>query len=151
MITEKIEHYWRQFASATGLTGVKYFDVSEYGDSKKKSDELAALIASGVKTANSSAVGLYEPDEVVPKVGDYNIILDGSGSPVCVTKTELVETVPFNQVSAEHAYHDGEGDRSLKSWRKAHINFFQHEYAEEGRQFNEQVPCLCEIFKVVYK
>lgn len=65
----------------------------------------------------------------------------------CTTKTVVVETVPFNQVSAEHAYHEGEGTRSLDEWRKDHWKFFKQEYADEHHPFNEELPCVCEVYK----
>lgn len=51
---------------------------------------------------------------------------------------------------AEHAYHEGEGDRSLSYWREVHEKFFKSEYAQMGKQFHEKIPCVCEVFKVVY-
>lgn len=42
-------------------------------------NELARLVIIGQKTATTSAIELYEPDEHVPQVGDYNVILDGRG------------------------------------------------------------------------
>ena len=67
-----------------------------------------------------------------------------------VTQTTVVETIPYNLVSAEHAYHEGEGDRSLSYWREVHEKFFKSEYAQMGKQFHEKIPCVCEVFKVVY-
>jgi len=83
------------------------------------------------------------------KVGDWNIILDGQGKPVCVVQDKVVEIIPYNQISAEHAYHEGEGDRSYQYWRKVHDQFFEEEFKANGQKFYPQAPMVCEIFEKV--
>ncbi|MGV0169107.1 ASCH domain-containing protein [Furfurilactobacillus sp. WILCCON 0119] len=67
------------------------------------------------KTATTSA---FFPGETTAAVDEYNIILDGRNQPVAVTQTVVSEIMPFTQVSAEHAYHEGEGDQTLTHWRR---------------------------------
>jgi len=145
----EIENYWNRFVKEKGIVETNYL-VWSFGDNKQMADELAALVVKGKKTATTSAFDLYEENEAKPKVGEYNIILEGHKRPVCITKTEVVEVVPFKFVSAEHAYHEGEGDRTLSYWRKVHKSFFKREYAKAKKTFTTDIPCLCEIFKVVY-
>ncbi|MFT8414172.1 MAG: ASCH domain-containing protein [Oenococcus oeni] len=57
---------------------------------------------------------MQEKDEPKPKVDTYSVVLDGSGAPACITQTERVEIKSFNKVTADHAYLEGEGNRSLK-------------------------------------
>ena len=38
------------------------------------------------------------------------------------------DRVPFDEVSKEHAYKEGEGDRSLAYWRDVHEDFFAEEF-----------------------
>ena len=57
---------------------------------------------------------------------------------------------PFMQVSAEHAYREGEGDRSLSYWREAHAHFFRLELAEIYAAFTEDMLVVCEEFQVVF-
>ena len=47
-----------------------------------------------------------------------SVILDGTGSPVCILETISVEIHPFNEVGEQHAWEEGEGDRSLEFWRE---------------------------------
>lgn len=64
------------------------------------------------KTATASAQVFYGIEqEDLPKVGGYNIILDSQNNPLCITKTTKVYVIPLNQVSSEHAYKEGEGDK----------------------------------------
>lgn len=55
----------------------------------------------------------------------------------------------MNLITWEHAYHEGEGDRSLAYWRKVHEDFFKQEYAEAGLTFDQTISCFCEVFEVV--
>ncbi|GMA46962.1 ASCH domain-containing protein [Tetragenococcus muriaticus] len=146
---DKIQNYWENFIEKKNIHATQYSAWS-FGSSNQMADELAELVVKGDKTATTSAFDLYDENEEKPKVGEYNIILDGNQQPVCITKTEVVEVIPFHLVSAEHAYHEGEGDRSLKYWRKVHEEFFQKEYAQTEKEFTTNIPCLCEVFKVVY-
>lgn len=114
-------------------------------------DLLAKLTVSGTKTATASAYPFYEYEKCeLPKVGEHNIILDTNGSAVCITKTTHVTVVPFLQVSAEHAYKEGEGDRSLQYWRTVHAKFFSDELTEINVKFSEDMLVVCEEFQVVF-
>ena len=99
-------------------------------------DELANLVISGVKTATSSGYRLYEIDnEDIPQVGELNMILDSHNNPVCITQTLKVKIVPFNEVTADFAYLEGEGDRTLSYWRREHEAVFVPEYQSYGLTF----------------
>ena len=114
-------------------------------------DKLADLVKRGVKTATCSSFDGYEARrEAVPKAGDYSVILDSRGSAVCVVKTAKVEIVPFCRVTADHAWKEGEGDRSLDYWRRVHEPFLSGELAEIGRSFSEDVKVVCEEFELIY-
>jgi uncharacterized protein YhfF len=84
-------------------------------------------------------------------VGDYSVILDSNDGAVCIIKTIKVDIVEFNKVSAEHAYKEGEGDRSLAYWREVHSEFLTNELASIHRAFDESARVVCEEFEVVYK
>ncbi len=62
-------------------------------------------------------------------MGDYSVILNSSGEAVCIIKTLKVYVTSFNQVSDEHAFKEGEGDRSLEYWRMVHVSFLKNELA----------------------
>jgi len=143
-----IKAYWDKFLeNKSPREDYPIGDITIFGGDPQT---LAELVDKGIKTATTSSYDLYTETEYMPTVGDYNIILDANELPVCITKTLVTEVVPFNLVSAEHAYHEGEGDRSLKYWREVHEDFFTKEYAEAGKKFTEDMPCLCEVFEKVY-
>ena len=59
-------------------------------------------------------------------------------------------TAPFRAVTAEHAFREGEGDRSLAHWRRVHEAFFRKEMASVGMAFDEDMVVVCEEFERVF-
>lgn len=114
-------------------------------------DLLAQLVLDGTKTATASAFDLYELEgEPLPKVGSYDIILDSQDDAVCIIEITKVSVVPFKDVSADHAFKEGEGDRSLAYWRQVHEELFTEWLAESYLVFNEDSKIVLEEFRVVY-
>ncbi|MGT2833627.1 ASCH domain-containing protein [Streptococcus halotolerans] len=114
-------------------------------------DLLANLVLEGTKTATASAFDLYEVDnEPLPEAGTYDIILDSQDEAVCVIEVTKVSVLPFKDVSKEHAFKEGEGDKSLAYWRKVHEALFSEWLAEANLAFNENSKIVLEEFKVVY-
>ena len=70
---------------------------------------------------------------------------------VCIIQTKKVYVVPFHAVTAEHAYKEGEGDKSLAFWRKVHEKFFTECLEEVNLKFTSDMKVVCEEFEVVYK
>jgi len=115
-------------------------------------DLLAQLVVTGEKTATASAYPLYElENEPLPQTGAYSVILDSKENAVCIIQTTKVAVVPFNEVTVEHAYKEGEGDKSLNFWREVHEKFFAECMAEAGLKFTYDMKVVCEEFVVVYK
>ncbi|EHI70014.1 ASCH domain-containing protein [Streptococcus ictaluri] len=116
-----------------------------------KPDELADLVLKGIKTATASAYDLYQLDqEALPQVGTYDVILNGKGEGVCIVQLTKVSIVPFDEVSAEHAYKEGEDDRTLDTWRQVHQVFFEPYFKAANLVFNQNSMIVLEEFKVVY-
>ncbi|MBV1758651.1 MAG: ASCH domain-containing protein [Dethiosulfatibacter sp.] len=139
-----------------------YNDVREKGEresfdqawhfcnNQKDADELADLTVKGIKQATTSLYYWYEDGkEPIPKPGDLDIITDFEGNPKCVIETVRVDVVAFKDVSEEFAQTEGEGDKSLEYWRKAHIKFFTEDMTAEGLTFTEDMKVVCEVFRVV--
>lgn len=79
------------------------------------------------------------------------MVLDWSGKPVCIIEIESVEECKYSNVSEDFAYLEGEGDRSLKWWKKSHWNFFTQECKEVNIEPSEDMILILEKFKVIYK
>ena len=113
---------------------------------------LADLVLRGEKAATASAYSLYEiENEPLPNVGEYNIILYSENKAICVIQTTKVYIEEFRKISKEHAFKEGEGDKSLSYWRKCHKDFFTMCMAEVDKEFSEDMKVVCEEFKVVFK
>lgn len=85
-----------------------------FGATTKHADELLTLVLDGTKTATASSLWDYEEtQEPLPEANSLSIILDGTGTPQAVIRTTEMMIVPFDQVSEEHAFCEGEGNRSL--------------------------------------
>ncbi|WLV24918.1 ASCH domain-containing protein [Aciduricibacillus chroicocephali] len=132
------------------LDAPESYEAWGFGDSPAMADDLARLVVEGTKTATASNHALYEIEqEPLPVPGLINIILDGQGKAVAVIETTNVQVMPFHEVTEEHAYLEGEGDRSLAYWRSVHESFFKKELEANGLVFNEDMLVVCERFKVV--
>ena len=135
------EELWNQ----SGLKGT--YETWAFSEA---SDKLADLVVKGIKTATCSAYDLYiANNERIPEEGDYSIILNSNGEAVCIIKTTRVNVVPFCQVTADHAYKEGEGDRSLAYWRIVHENFLRNELSSIQQTFTEMTKVVCEEFEVI--
>lgn len=114
-------------------------------------DTLARLVLAGIKTGTASLQLWYEgEDEHFPAVGEYSVVLDSNEEAVCIIRTTKVYTVPFSEVSAEHAFREGEGDRTLTYWRKVHADFFTEELKALNKPFSPDLLVVCEEFQKVY-
>ncbi|MBE6133453.1 MAG: ASCH domain-containing protein [Erysipelotrichaceae bacterium] len=115
-------------------------------------DKLAKLVLKGIKTATCSAYELYQVEnEPIPQVGDYSVILDSKDNAVCIIQTTKIYIAPYSSCSKEHAYKEGEGDRSLQYWKDVHKEFFTDEMKSINKSFDENMLLIYEEFVVVYK
>ena len=113
---------------------------------------ITPLVFTGVKTATGSLQWVYEADgRMPPKAGDYSIVTDGNGEPVCIILDTEVRIIPFDEVDESFAWDGGEEDRTLESWRQIYREYISLECARIGREPTPQTPLVCERFRVVYK
>jgi len=125
--------------------------TDHFGDSPEMADELLIPILQGIKTATCSSQWEWEHENETPLApGTLAAIIDGSGNARCIIETLSVTPTPFNQVDEQFAYDEGEGDRTLEWWRKAHWDFFSRTLPRIGKQPSEDMILLCERFQVIY-
>ncbi|MEI9688168.1 ASCH domain-containing protein [Kosakonia cowanii] len=116
----------------------------QIGDSPALADELATLVASGIKTASCGSFACWQAEDPAPKLGSYNIILNGQDEPVCVIRIISLRLTRFCDVTEAFARKEGEGDLSLEYWRKEHQRFFS-----AAGIFSEEMELVAEEFEVV--
>ena len=149
-MNDKIKEYWKSFCKEQNIPLDTKYEAWSFGNTKEMADELADLVNKGIKTATTGAYDLYEEDEEIPKVGEYNIILNGSDEPICITVTREVYILEYNVISSNYAFLEGEGDRSYEYWKRVHDEFFKEEFKNVCKEFYEQAPMVCEVFEKVY-
>ena len=130
----------------SGLAGD--YEVWAFGGAP---DKLAGLVLSRTKTATCSSLALMELEgEPMPKPGDYSVILDSSDNAVCIIRTTRVYVETFRNVTEDHAFKEGEGNRSLGYWRHIHMEYFSEVLGASGLPFDEDSELVCEEFELVY-
>ena len=155
MTEETVQVYWQKFLSTLPVDSpyhARTYTAEGWGDSPAMADELGALIAQGIKTGTCSALWEWEAEgNPIPTTDLITIVLDGHGEPLCIVETTEVFIRNYNEVDAEFARSEGEGDLSLEYWREAHRNFFSRTLSKIGKEFSEEMPLVCERFRVIYQ
>jgi len=111
-----------------------------FGDSPQLADELAELVLAGKKRATCWAAG----EGPKTQVGKQWVVLDGGGVPLAVIETVELTQRRFDEVDEAFAFDEGEDDRTLASWRRAHQNYFRRQGT-----FAPDMPLWCERFRLV--
>jgi len=129
------EHlFWEEFKNSNSqLKKINFGSSWGFGDSPEMADRLAELVLSGKKTATTGSLIEYEIDnEKVPDVDltTFDILLNGDDKPIAIIRTTNIFVIPFKEVTEEHAYREGEGDRTLSYWRKSHMNYWERLFRE---------------------
>lgn len=111
-----------------------------FDDSPELADELAGLVLAGKKRATCWAASEGPQTEI----GKRMVMLDGSGVPRAILETVELTQRRFDEVDEAFAFDEGEGDRTLAYWRRAHPNYF-------GRQgiFAPDMQLCCERFSLI--
>lgn len=141
------QEMWNKYKQINPLIGDE-IDAWAFG---VEPDLLADLVFKGEKTATASAYDLYVlEDEPLPQVGTFDVILDSQNQAVCIVEITKVSVKPFNRVSDDHAYKEGEGNKTLVYWRQVHEDFFRDCLGEAGLTFTPESKVVLEEFRKVY-
>lgn len=111
-------------------------------------DELAAKVLSGEKTATSSLYEYYRLNQKrMSQVSDYAVILDARGNEVCIIQIERIEIIRFKNITETFARQEGDGD--LCNWLNIHIAHYSEQLERMDKQLDADTELVCEWFKVV--
>jgi uncharacterized protein YhfF len=126
--------------------------VTDYfGDSPEMADRLLEPVFAGIKTATCSCLWEWEYEkEPLLKPGHLAVIIDGSGNARCILETIELTIMLYNKVDTQFAYDEGEGERTLESWRRAHWNYFARTLPRIAKEPTQDMPLLCERFRMIY-
>ncbi len=147
MSNDRVRQFWDDFAAATGVEAGYRVEAFGGPDRPDLADSLALLVRDGPKRATAGLPAEYADDgETIPAVGDFTVIIDSQENPVCIIRTTEVNLAPFGSVDEQFAFDEGEGDRTLAWWRKAHIAFF----VEAGYEIDDDTLVLLERFELLW-
>lgn len=147
----RVRASWAAFCERHGVPIETPYQAWYFGDSAELAHELIELVIHGDKRGTAGLawkqVGVPELD---PVVGGYNLVTEFDGTPRAVTRTTEVTTRAFQNVDAQFAWDEAEGDRSLSYWREAHWAFFSRECAALGREPSPTMPVMLERFELLW-
>ncbi len=147
---EDIEPFWLAFQRECKVS-VEGFSASALGHDRGLADQLAELVASGIKRAHATLRRDFQKDlEPLPQPGDHLVVLDGSGRPRAIVRNTHVELRHFNEIDDEFAFEAGEGDMSLAWWLTAHRQDFAERGEQEGFEADERLELVLEHFELVW-
>ncbi|MGB0953602.1 MAG: ASCH domain-containing protein [Planctomycetota bacterium] len=127
------------------------FSAEYFCAEKEAANTCADLVRAGIKVATCSLKYWYDQGGLpMPKVGHLMVVTDWDGNPISIIETTSVTVRRFCDVGEEHAYLEGEGDRTLAYWRRAHWDFFTADLADEEMEPSEEMELVLEGFKVVF-
>jgi len=142
--------FWGRVKRETGIRG-GFQDAYSLGDNPSLTDELLALVLEGRKRATTTLVREMEAEGYPePRPGEYSVILDGSGEPRAVIRTVSVRRVMFRDVDGDHAYWEGEDDRTLEGYMREHTKYYNRRGEALGFAFSDGMEVILERFELVY-
>lgn len=151
-MNDATQAYWHAFLNANlDVPRDMPYQVWYFGNSREMAMDLAALVIAGTKTATASLAKTneIEPDKA-PIENGYSVVTDFDGKPMCIVQTTEIRHMPFNEVDAQFAFDEGEGDRTLEYWRDVHLSYFAREAAEFGFDFDENSIVCYERFRLLF-
>ncbi|MFI4976459.1 MAG: ASCH domain-containing protein [Caulobacterales bacterium] len=125
---------------STRITHWRGMEAFAFGDSAHSADVLGALVVCARKTATCWAAR----DGAVTEVGKRMVMLDGQGRGWAIIETLELSLRRFEDVDADFARDEGEGDLSLEDWRDGHRRYFTREGS-----FSPDMMLYCERFRLV--
>ncbi|MBW7981798.1 ASCH domain-containing protein [Enterobacillus tribolii] len=146
-MTDELERFWQETLRRHPALAGRSWRTDYFGNPGQQAQELAGLIVCGEKKATCS---LLEDDEPLPAPGMISLVLDGRERPVAAIETTHVSLRRFRDVDAVFAAAEGEDDKSLYSWRKAHREFFGNILEARGEAFRDDIWLVCEHFRLLY-
>jgi uncharacterized protein YhfF len=150
--TDAVQKFWEEFCKSNPeINPAEPFQVWFFSNSRESARELAELVISEKKKATASLVSINEmKPEIAPIPDGYSVVTDFDGNPLCVIQTTEIRHLPFDEVDAQFAFDEGEGDRTLEDWRDGHWRYFTREAAESAVEFDEKSLICCERFNLLF-
>ena len=150
--TNSVRRFWEEFCRENAEVNLdEPYQVWFFDNNRESSKKLVELVLRGKKRATASLVAGNESDaEDGGTVGVYSVVTDFDGNPHCVILTTEINRMPFNEVDAQFAFDEGEGDQTLEDWHRGHRRFFAECCRELGVVFDELMLVDCKRFQLLF-
>jgi len=144
---------WSAYQVSLGNADDLPMPLAEYFcDNQKDADICAELVHRGIKRATTGALAQYQMENLrPPEPGDMLIVTNWAGDAQCIIELTKVDIIAFREVTEAYAEAEGEGDKSLAYWQETHKNFFTRQFEGTVYAFSDDLPLVCEEFRVVFK
>jgi uncharacterized protein YhfF len=153
MIPSSVQVIWNAYSAAIGRDrSADFYEPFHFHDNEQGAFDLAQLVLQGIKRGTASLAWAFEHDKKRPPwPGSLSVMTDWHGTPLGIIETMKIEAVPFEEVTAEFAAIEGEGDGSLRYWSEGHWTYFSRECRRIGKQADRRMLVYCEQFEVAYR
>lgn len=151
--TTEVEDFWKHQRDALDIKTDQYF-AGTFADPRFATyhDELIELVGRGLKRATAHLALDFERNDIARRdVGDYWVVLMTSNEPRYLIRITDVDVRPFDKVEQSFAEREGEGDSSLRYWRKVHQDYFESQCLEWGVPWHSGLDTVCEGFELLAK
>ena len=149
-MTPSSDELWRRYRALHPGGPALPCAVFHFCDNASDADVCADLVARGVKRATASALAELElQGQPLPQPGDLSIVTTWDGLAVAVIRTIEATVRRFDDVDADFAAMEGEGDGSLAWWREAHHAYYSRVLAGSLAVVDGDLMIACEIFECV--
>jgi len=149
--TGAVSAFWEAFCRASGVPPATPYQAWFFGDSPQLAHELVELVLNGPKRGTASSAWDNEQcPEAAPVPDGYSVVTEHDGTPRAVIRTVWLEPRALNEVDAQFAWDEGEGDRTLADWLDGHTRYFKRACARTGRTFVPTFPVMLERFELLY-
>lgn len=151
--SEEVRAFWKAFCEHAGIREDTPYHARTFSDPRfsRLTDEIAELAREGRKRGTCHLQLDFEKNGVPYRYpGDYLVVLNSTLTPLCVVRCTRLEFIPFNQVSAEFAASEGEGDLSRDYWATVHQRYFEKMLESWNLPWDEGLTVVCENFEKVY-
>ena len=151
-MTNNVNRYWAQYLDSLPEHATRRFvGAAAFGITSEDASAIARLVRNGIKTATGGLIWANEADgRRLARPADLWIVIAGRDEPVCIIETTEVRIFPYDEVPDEYAWEGGEGDRSVRDWRRIYWKYIVSECKRIGREPNVKAPLAMERFRVVY-
>ena len=151
-MSENIELLWENFINDNiTYLNVKIPESFYFCDNEKDANDCAKLVVKNIKQATAPSLWSFEiNNEKLPRKGDLNIITNWNKVPQAIILTTKIELIKFSEITARFAQREGERDKTLAYWRKAHKAYYKREMQGHKEKFSKDMIIVCQYFKTIY-